>query len=65
MRIAPDDRTLGGDQGLRQHLAAEHPPPAVVRRKTGKSVFPRRREIEQGDKVVGGHEAKVPEFARW
>ena len=64
VRVAAGDRTFGGDQGLGQHLAAKHPPPAVVRRNAGEPVLPRRREIEQGDKVVGGHEAKVPVFAR-
>ena len=62
--VAASDRSLSGDERLGQHLAAKHPRPAVVRRMADEAVLARRLEIEQGDKVVGGHEAKVPEFAR-
>ena len=64
MRIAAGDRPLRGDQGLGQHLPAEHPPPAVVGRKTDEAVLSGRREIEQGDEIDRGHKGRNPEFGR-
>ncbi len=62
MRIAAGDRSLCGDQSLRQHLPAEHPLPAVVRGEAGKAVLSRGREVKEGDKVDGAH-AMGPQLA--
>ena len=59
MGVAADDGALRGDQRLRQHLAAEHPLPAVLRRMADETVFARRREIEQGDEFVSGHGLRI------
>ena len=58
--IAAGDRPLRGDQGLREHLAAKHPPPAVVRREANEAVLSRGREIEERDKINSLHEGVVP-----
>ena len=49
MRVAAVNRALRGDQRLRQHLSAEHPPPAVPRGMADKSIIAGGREVEQGD----------------
>ena len=53
--VAAGDRALRGDQRLRQHLSAEHPPPAVARRMADEPILARRREVEQSDEFVSGH----------
>ena len=60
MRVAACDGALGRNQGLGQDLAAEHPPPPVVWGKSAEAIPSSRSEIEEGDKVVGGHEVRVP-----
>src|SRR5208283_5705182 len=54
------DRALRGDQRLRQHLAAEYPLPAVMRRMADKTIRAGRLEIEQRHKFVSGHKASTP-----
>ena len=48
------DRAAGGDQRLADHLAAEHPLPALLRRAAAKQIHLDRLEIEDGDEVLNG-----------
>ena len=54
------DRALRGDQRLRQHLAAVHALPAVLRRMADETIRAGRLEIEQRHKFVSGHKASTP-----
>jgi len=44
----------GGDQGLPDHLAAEHPLPSLLRRAAAKQVHLDRLEIENGEEILDG-----------
>ena len=48
------DGAAGGDQRLADHLAAEHPLPALLRRAAAKQVHLDRLEIEDGEEILDG-----------
>ena len=45
--IATGHRALSGDERLRQHLAAKHPFPAVMRRMAHETILAGRLKVEQ------------------
>ena len=55
------DGAAGGDQRLADHLAAEHPLPARLRRAAAKQVHLQRLEIENVEDFLngGGHALSV------